>query len=97
MSGESESQVERFEEHPDPDRFFMQIEPAEVETEVLDHDEVTFKTQLVPGGRFGFEISARYSYAGRDCAQIMTLDREAAESLHERLGEVLEADSRGRR
>lgn len=88
------SNVERFEEHPDPDRFFMEIEPAEVEMVVYDHDDVSFKSQLVPGGSFGFELSARYSYAGRDCTQIISLDREAAEALHERLGEVLEADHR---
>jgi len=86
--------VERFEEHPNPDRFFMEIEPAEVEMEVFDHDDVTFKSQLVPGGSFGFEISARYSYAGRDCTQTISLDRDAAESLYERLGDVLEADDR---
>lgn len=86
--------IERFEEHPKPDRFFMQIEPAEVEMEVYDHDEVTFKTQLVPGGSFGVEISATYSYAGRECKQHMSLGREAAEDLHERLGEVLEGDRR---
>jgi len=87
-------ETERFVEHPDPDRFFMQIEPAEVETQVLDHDDVTFKTQVVPGGRFAFEISARYTYAGRDCTQCISLDREAAESLHQRLGKVLEVDGR---
>jgi len=86
--------VERFEEHPDPDRFFMEIEPAEVEMEVFEHDDVAFKSQHVPGGSFGFELSARYSYAGRDCTQIISLDREAAESLHERLSEVLEVDDR---
>ena len=86
--------VERFVEHPAPDRFFMQIEPAEVEMVVHDHDDVTFKSQLVPGGSFGVELTASYSYAGRDCKQHLSLDRDAAESLHERLGEVLEADSR---
>lgn len=86
--------VERFEEHCGPDRLFMQIEPAEVEMEVYDHDDVTFKTQLVPGGSFGFEISARYQYAGRDCTQIISLDRQAAEDLHQRLDEVLEVDQR---
>jgi len=94
MSDGSASGTERFVEHPNPDRFFMQIEPAEVETQVLDHDDVTFKTQLVPGGRFGFEISAKYTYAGRDCTQCISLNREAAESLHQRLGKVLEGDGR---
>lgn len=94
MSDESASSTERFVEHPDPDRFFMQIEPAEVEVEVLSHDDVTFKTQLVPGGQFGFEISARYTYAGRECSQYISLDREAAESLYRRLGTVLESDDR---
>jgi hypothetical protein len=88
------SDAERFEEHPDPDRLFMEIEPAEVEMEVFDHDDVQFKSQLVPGGSFGFELSARYSYAGRECTQIISLDRAAAESLHSRLTEVLEADHR---
>jgi len=88
---------ERFVEHPDPDRFFMQIEPAEVEMDVHDHDDVELKSQHVPGGRFGFELSARYTYAGRDCTQIMSLNRAAAESLYERLGEVLEVDPRGDR
>lgn len=83
-------QPERFVEHPDPDRLFVQIEPAEVEMEVHDHDDVSFKSQHVPGGRFGFELSARYTYAGRDCVQIVSLDRAAAESLYERLGDVLE-------
>ena len=92
--GQSADDVERFEEHPNPDRFFMEIEPAEVEMEVFDHDEVTFKSQHVPGGSFGLELSARYSYAGRDCTQIISLDRDAAESLHERLNEVLEVDDR---
>jgi len=86
--------VERFVDHPTPDRFFLQIEPAEIEMQPLDHDDVTFKSQVVPGGRFGVELTASYTYAGRDCSQHLTLDREAAESLHERLGEVLEVDPR---
>jgi hypothetical protein len=90
----SSKEVERFEEHSDPDRFFMQIEPAEIEMQPLDHDDVTFKTQLVPGGSFAVELSARYSYAGRDCTQCISLGREATEELYERLGEVLEADHR---
>jgi len=88
-------ELERFVEHPDPDRFFTQIGPAEVEMDVHDHDEVSFKSQHVPGGRFGFELSARFTYAGRDCVQIVSLNRAAAEDLYERLGEVLEADPRG--
>jgi len=88
-------EFERFKEHPTPDRFFQQIGPAEVEMNPMDHDEVTFKTQHVPGGRFGLEISARYSYAGRDCTQILTLDRKTAEALHERLGKILAEDPRG--
>ncbi|SEO70015.1 hypothetical protein SAMN05216388_101738 [Halorientalis persicus] len=90
----SERGTERFKEHPDPDRFFMQIEPAEIEMQPMDHDDVTFKTQLVPGGSFGFELSARYSYAGRDCTQCICLGREATEALYERLGEILEVDHR---
>lgn len=86
--------IERFVEHPSPDRFFMEIEPAEVEVDVHDHDDVSFRSQCVPGGQFGFELAARYTYAGRDCTQIISLDRGAAESLYERLGEILEVDSR---
>jgi len=91
---DEQNEIERFVEHPDPDRFFQKIEPAEVETRVMDHDDVTFKTQFVPGGKFGFEISARYSYAGRDCTQIITLNRAATESLADRLDRVLESDRR---
>ena len=86
--------VERFVEHPVPDRFFQQIGPADFEMRPMDHDEVTFKSQLVPGGTFGFEISSSYSYAGKDFKQHVCLDREGAEDLYERLGEVLEADPR---
>jgi hypothetical protein len=86
--------IERFVEHPDPDRFFQQIEPAEIETRVMDHDDVTFKSQFVPGGKFGVELSARYTYAGRECTQTITLDRDATESLYKRLDRVLESDRR---
>lgn len=86
--------VERFVELPTPDRFFQQIGSADIEMRPMDHDEVTFKTQLVPGGTFGFEISSSYSYAGYDCKQHVCLDREGAEALYERLGDVLEADPR---
>ncbi|MEA5387150.1 hypothetical protein VB779_08815 [Haloarculaceae archaeon H-GB11] len=86
--------VERFESHPTPDRFFMQIEPAEIEMQPMDHDDVTFRSQLIPGGSFGVELVARYTYAGRECSQHISLDREATEDLYERLGEVLEADAR---
>jgi len=89
--------IDRFEEHPTPDRFFQQIGQAELEMEPMDHDEVTFKSQHVPGGRFAVELSARYTYAGRECTQIMTLDRKAAEALHERLEEILDKDHRGDR
>lgn len=94
IAGDGGVDVERFVEHPSPDRFFMQIEPAEIEMRVHDHDDVTFKTQLVPGGSFGVELTASYSYGGRDCKQHLSLNRGAAESLHERLGEILEADPR---
>jgi hypothetical protein len=90
----SRDDIERFVEHPDPDRFFIQIEPAEIEMDVHDHDDVELKTQLVPGGRFGVELTARFEYAGRDCSQHVSLNREAAESLYERLGECLEEDDR---
>ena len=86
--------VERFVIHPTPERLFVQIEPTEVEMRPMDHDDVTFKSQLVPGGTFALELTAKYSYAGRDCHQHISLNREAAEELHERLGEVLEADPR---
>lgn len=92
--GTPASDTDRFVKHPVPDRFFIQIEPAEVEMRPMDHDDVTFKTQLVPGGRFGLELSAQYSYAGRDCKQCISLNRDAAEDLYERLGEVLEVDRR---
>ena len=94
MSDRSNREVERFVEHPDPDRFFIQIEPAEVEMRVHDHDDVTLKTQVVPGGGFCVELTATFEYAGRDCSQHVSLNRDAAESLYERLGEVLEADHR---
>lgn len=86
--------ADRFVEHPDPDRLFVQIEPAEIEMDVYEHDDVTLKSQHVPGGRFAFELSARFTYAGRDCVEIITLDREAAESLHDRLDDVLTEDDR---
>jgi len=88
---------ERFVEHPAPDRFLMPIEPAEVEMDVHDHDDVTFKSQLVPGGTFCVELTAKYTYAGRDCSQHLSLTRAGAESLYERLGNILEADHRGDR
>lgn len=88
------SEPDRFVEHPAPSRFFMQIEPVEVEMDVHDHDDVTFKSQLVPGGTFSVELTAKYTYAGRDCSQHLSLTRAAAESLHERLGNILEADHR---
>ena len=84
--------IKRFEEHPVPDRFFMQIEPAEVEMIPMANDDVTFKSQLVPGATFCIELTASYTYAGRDCSQHISLNRAAAESLYERLGEVLEVD-----
>ncbi|ELZ84422.1 hypothetical protein C453_12786 [Haloferax elongans ATCC BAA-1513] len=86
--------TERFTDLPAPDRFFMQIEPAEIEMRVFDDDDVEFKLQHVPGGSFGTELSARYSYAGRDCVQIISMDREATEELRDTLDEILEVDSR---
>ena len=86
--------ADRFVEHSVPDRFFQQIGSAEIEMRPMDHDEVVFKSQLVPGGTFGFELSSTYSYAGYDCKQHVCLGRGAAEDLYERLGEVLEADPR---
>ena len=86
--------VDRFTDLPQPDRFFMQIEPAEIEMQPMDHDDVDFRMQLVPGGSFGVELSAHYSYAGRDCIQNLSLDREGAKALHEALGKALEQDHR---
>ena len=94
MGERSERGVERFVEHPNPDRFFMQIEPAEVEMRVHDHDDVELKTQLVPGGGFCVELTARFEYAGRECSEHISLNREAAQSLYERLGDCLENDDR---
>ena len=82
--------IDRFHELPTPDRFFMQIEPAEIEMQPMAHDDVEFKMQFIPGGKFGVELSAHYSYAGRDCIQNLSLDREGAEALHEALGKALE-------
>ena len=93
MSEESE-EIERFVELPTPDRFFQRIGDAELEMRVRDADAATVRTQFVPGGAFGFEISCEYSYAGYDCNQHITLDREAAEALYERLDRVLESDRR---
>jgi len=90
-------EIDRFGEHPTPVRFFQKIGQAELEMDPMDHDEVTFKSQHVPGGRFGVELSASYTYAGRECTQIISLDRDAAESLHDRLGEILDKDQRGNR
>jgi len=94
MTDTHSGEIERFVEHPDPDRFFMQIEPAEVEMRVHDHDDVELKTQLVPGGSFCVELTAKFEYAGRDCSQHVSLNREAAQSLYERLGECLSEDDR---
>lgn len=90
----SNPDVERFFDHPDPDRMFQMIEPAEIELEVMDSDDVSMRTQLIPGGSFGVELSVKYQYAGRDCTQNVSMGREAAESLHQRLGRILEADPR---
>ena len=86
--------IDRFTDLPQPDRFFMQIEPAEIEMQPMDHDDVSFRMQVVPGGGFAVEISANYSYAGRECTQNLSLDREAAQALYETLGEALEEDDR---
>lgn len=88
------SELKRFVEHPDPDRFFMMIEPAEVEMRVHDHDDVALKTQLVPGGGFCVELTAKFEYGGRSCSQHISLNRKTAQSLYERLGECLEKDDR---
>lgn len=87
-------EVERFYDHPDPDRMFQMIEPAEIEMEVMESDDVRMRTQLVPGGSFAVELSVGYEYAGRDCTQNVSMGREAVKSLHQRLGRLLEADPR---
>jgi len=94
MSESPNGEVERFVEHPDPDRVFMQIDPVEVEMRVRDHDDVKLQTQLVPGGSFCVELTASFGYGGRDCSQHISLNREAAQSLYERLGKCLEEDDR---
>lgn len=86
--------IDRFTELPTPDRFFIQIEPAEIEMQPMDHDDVDFHMQLVPGGSFAVELSASYSYAGRECNQHLSLDREGAEELYDALGKALEEDRR---
>ncbi|MFC7202824.1 hypothetical protein ACFQJC_04805 [Haloferax namakaokahaiae] len=84
-------------ELPVPDFLFTQIGTAKVDMELFDDDKVTYRIKQVPGGRFGIEIDARFEYAGYDCAQLVTLDREGAEALYETLGEILNADPRGDR
>lgn len=87
-------EVERFVELPTPDRFFQKIGDGELEMRPMESDDVAVQTQFVAGGAFGFEISCEYEYAGFDCSQHITLDREAAEALYERLDRVLESDRR---
>lgn len=85
---------DRFQTHPAPDRVYQRIEPAEIEMGVLDVDDVTMRSQVVPGGGFAVEIITAYDYAGRECSQNVTLDRAAAESLRDRLDDALETDDR---
>lgn len=85
---------DRFTEIPIPDSFFLKIGNAEIEMRPMDHDDVRFVSQNVPGGKFGFEISASYSYAGHKCTQNICLDREGARALRDALDEALEADRR---
>ncbi|WP_117364975.1 hypothetical protein [Natrarchaeobaculum sulfurireducens] len=86
-------EVDRFTDLPVPDRFFLQISSAEIDYRVEDweRDEIRFSAQNVPGGKFGFEIAAAYSYAGYDCKQHFLLDVEGAVALRKALGEALEA------
>jgi len=86
--------IDRFSDHPAPVRMFQRIEPAEVEMRNLESDDVTMRSQVVPGGGFGFEIGVTYEYAGRPCALRFTMERDAAESLRDRLDAALEADDR---
>ena len=90
---------DRFTTLPTPDRFFLSIEPAEVEMRPMSHeeDDVRFTAQNVPGGTFGFEIAASYEYAGRQCHQHVCLDREGAEALRDALDDALAADRRAKR
>jgi hypothetical protein len=88
------SEVERFQDHPTPDRFFQQIGQAEIEMRVTESDDVSFRTNVVPGGTFCVELSASYTYAGYDCKQHVSLTREAAKDLHDRLEAVLDEDPR---
>lgn len=85
---------DRYTEIPTPDRFFLQVDPVEIDMRPMDHDDVRFETQLVPGGRFGFEICTGYDYAGYDCKQNITLDRDGAEALRDALDKALESDRR---
>jgi len=84
----------RFTDLPTPDRFFLQVDPVEIEMRPHPHEEeeVRFSAQNVPGGRFGFEIAASYEYGGRQCHQHVTLDREGAEALRDALNEALGSD-----
>lgn len=69
-------------ELPAPTRFYQAISSAEVDMEVMEGvDEVRLDARRVPGGRFGFELSASYDYAGMECRQVVDLDREGAEAL----------------
>lgn len=85
--------VDRFTDLPTPDRFFLQLSSAEIDYRVEDweRDEIRFSGQNVPGGRFGFEIAASYTYAGYDCKQHFTLDVEGAVALRKALGDALES------
>ncbi|WP_049987126.1 hypothetical protein [Halobellus rufus] len=89
----------RFTDLPVPDRFFLSVDPVEIEMRPHPHeeDDIRFSAQNVPGGQFGFEIAASYEYAGRQCHQHVCLDREGAEALRDALDEALESDRRVRR
>jgi hypothetical protein len=89
---EDAARPDRFTDIPTPDRFFLQVDLVEIEMRPMDHDDIRFTTQNVPGGKFGFEIAASYEYAGYDCKQHVCLDREGAEALYDALGEALGKD-----
>lgn len=93
MSTENSTELpERYTDLGHPDSFFQRIGDAELEMRPMDHDDgISLTTQLVPGGKFGFEIAASYTYIGYECNQNICLDRESAEKLYEALGEALES------
>lgn len=87
----SESEPDRFTDLPTPDRFFLSIGGAEVDMRPMEHDDVRFTAQNVPGGRFGLELAAAYSYAGYDCKQHVTFDVDGAVELRNTIDAAIES------